>query len=188
MFLYEEVNWKGRILQVIARHWLIANAIHIVRHCLKESNERFGNKFCIYILFFGGRANINFSVDFLQPVWKIQRVVSTRKIYSCFFLYCPTFSTYTNTVHCLGIQNKNSRKSELYVQQKSREIQVMWRGITPEVKHGVSISRSRNHFYYLARLPHRHHHRLHCLHLFLHRDSKNLLDKSKKVLSLLTKV
>ena len=61
----------------------------------------------------------------------------------------------------------------------------MWRGITPEVKHGVSVSRSINHFYYLARLPHRHHHRLHCLHLFLHRDSKNLLDKSKKVLSLL---
>ena len=61
----------------------------------------------------------------------------------------------------------------------------MWRGITPEIKYGVSISRSGNHFYYLARLPHRHHHRLHCVHLFLHRDSKNLLDKSKKVLSLL---
>ena len=46
----------------------MANAIHIiVRHCLKESNERFGKKI-LHILFFVGRANIDFSIDFLQPV------------------------------------------------------------------------------------------------------------------------
>lgn len=101
VFLYEEVNWKGRILQVIARDWLIANAIHIiVRHCLKESNGRFEKKFCIsYFLEVGGRANIYFSVDFLQPVWKIQRVVSTRKIYSYFFCtvqpFPPTLTLFT---------------------------------------------------------------------------------------------
>ena len=101
VFLYEEVNWKGRILQVIARDWLIANAIQIiVRHCLKESNGRFEKKFCIsYFLEAGGRANIYFSVDFLQPVWKIQRVVSTRKIYSYFFCtvqpFPPTLTLFT---------------------------------------------------------------------------------------------
>lgn len=140
MFLYEEVNWNGRILQVIARDWLIANAIHIfVRYCLKESNGRFEKQFS-YLYVFEVEITLILVSIFFNKFEKFSALFQRAKyILIFFFLYCPTFSTYTNTVHCLGIQNTNSGKSELYILQKGREIQAMWRGITLEVKDCVIL-------------------------------------------------